>query len=339
MSTQRFSPRVALRTLSSRLMRLYGRSLYGALLLMAIGGLAVPALVGGYLLIGVQEQQGARRELDDTLRRNADILALGMQESLWNMNADAARSLVDSLMRDPAVLRVTVRAQGDSDFVDRSVAQAPTGHVLRAERDVVVHGQAIGRVLVEMDDSRSQQDLRAKQWRYAMVLAGQLAVSLLLIVLLLKRRLDAPLRSLMQFSDRLSRGKFDAPLALDSDDELGRLGRQLERMRIAIAELFEDIGRREERFRTIVTQVPGAVFRARPDGTIDFVSDAIEDISGYAAHRTRSNTASSTPAASSAGCWRAASRSASRARPRSGSTGSFPTSASASTTRCASKPC
>jgi len=115
------------------------------------------------------------------------------------------------------------------------------------------------------------------------VLAVQLIVSLLLILLLLRRRLLAPLGTLMSFSDRLSRGKFDTPLALSTNDELGRLGGQLERMRIAIGDLFQDIGRREERFRTIVTQVPGAVFRARPGGTIDFVSDAIEDISGYPA--------------------------------------------------------
>ncbi|MCS0582763.1 EAL domain-containing protein [Massilia pinisoli] len=271
--------------LPARLARLYGRSLYTALLVLVSGGLGVPAVVGGYLLIGVQEQQAARRELDDTLQRNADILALGMQESLWNMNVDAARSLVDSLMRDPAVVHVHVGAQVEGDFIDRRAVAAPSGHVLRAERDVVVHGQPIGHVAVEMDDSRSQQSLRAKQARYALVLAVQLGVSLLLILILLRRRLLAPLGTLMSFSDRLSRGKFDAPLALSTNDELGRLGGQLERMRIAIGDLFQDIGRREERFRTIVTQVPGAVFRARPGGLIDFVSDAIEEISGYPASR------------------------------------------------------
>jgi diguanylate cyclase (GGDEF)-like protein/PAS domain S-box-containing protein len=283
MSATGFLSRIAFPQLPSRLGRLYGHSLYGALLLMALGGLAIPAALGGYLLLGVQEQQAARRGLQNDLQRNADILALGMQESLWNMNAEAARSLVDSLMRDPAVVHVRVRAQADADFIDRHAHAEPAGQRLRAERDVMVRGQAIGRVLVEMDDSRSQQELRAKQWRYAMVLAGQLAVSLLLFVLLLQRRLVAPLRTLMGFSDDLSRGRFDTPLALRSRDELGRLGRQLERMRIAIGELFEDIGRREERFRSIVTQVPGAVFRARPDGVVDFVSDAIDDISGYPA--------------------------------------------------------
>jgi diguanylate cyclase (GGDEF)-like protein/PAS domain S-box-containing protein len=283
MSVTAFLSRIAPVRLPARLGHLYGRSLYGALLLMALGGLALPAALGGYLLLGVQEQQAARRGLQDNLQRNADILALGMQESLWNMNAEAARSLVDSLMRDPAVVHVRVRAQDDADFIDRHASARPAGRLLRAEREVVVRGEAVGRVLVEMDDSRSQQELRAKQWRYAMVLAGQMAVSLLLFVLLLQRRLLAPLRTLMGFSDDLSRGRFDTPLALASHDELGRLGRQLERMRIAIGELFEDIGRREKRFRSIVTQVPGAVFRARPDGAIDFVSDAIGTICGYPA--------------------------------------------------------
>jgi diguanylate cyclase (GGDEF)-like protein/PAS domain S-box-containing protein len=282
--------RVAKHALSLRLPRLYGRSLYGALLLMVFGGLAVPALVGSYFLVGVQERQAARANLDETLQRNADILALGMQESLWNMNADAARSLVESVMRDPAVLHVQVRAQVADDFLDQRAAGPAEGRVFRAERTVVAHGQPIGHVLVEMDDSRSQHELRAKQWRYAGVLAVQLAVSLLLIVLLLKRRLLAPLRSLTGFSDRLSRGDFDTPLVLSSHDELGQLGMQMDRMRLAIRELFADIGRREERFRTIVTQVPGAVFRARPGGAIDFVSDAIQEISGYPARLFMSAT-------------------------------------------------
>jgi hypothetical protein len=71
---------------------------HGALLLVVFGGLVIPAIIGSYLLIGVHEQkQPARRE---KLQRNADILALGMQESLWNMNAESAHSLVESVMRD-----------------------------------------------------------------------------------------------------------------------------------------------------------------------------------------------------------------------------------------------
>jgi diguanylate cyclase (GGDEF)-like protein/PAS domain S-box-containing protein len=271
------------RGLRARLGQLYGLSIYGALLLVVFGGLVIPAIVGSYLLVGVQEQKSARAALDEDLQRNADILALGMQESLWNLNADSARSLGNSLMRDPAVLRIRVSGDAGADFMNLGSARAASGAVYSAKRDIVVGGERIGRVLVEMDDAHSQQELRGKQSNFALVLAGQLGISLLLIVVFLNARLLKPLRTLMQFSDRLSHGDFDTPLALPGGDELGRLGSQMEQMRIAIRHLFEDIGQREERFRTIVTQVPGAVFRVRPGGRIDFVSDAIEEISGYSA--------------------------------------------------------
>jgi diguanylate cyclase (GGDEF)-like protein/PAS domain S-box-containing protein len=273
------------RELPSKLAKLYGSSIYGALLLVVCGGLAIPAIVGSYLLIGVQERRLAATALHESLQRNADILALGMQESLWNMNTEAARSLVDSVMRDPAVLQVQVRGQAGAGFLDVRSPAAASGQLYRTQREIVVRGERIGAIEVVMDDARSQRELRAKQANSVLVLAGQLGVSLLLIVLFLKRRLHSPLRQLMGFSDRLSRGDFETPLALDVHDELGRLGGQLEQMRVAIRHLFEDVGRREERFRTIVTQVPGAVFRARPGGAIDFVSDAIEEISGYPARR------------------------------------------------------
>jgi diguanylate cyclase (GGDEF)-like protein/PAS domain S-box-containing protein len=267
----------------ARLSKLYGLSIYGALLLVVFGGLVIPAIVGSYVLIGVQEQRAARTALDESLQRYADILALGMQESLWNMNTESAQSLVHSVMRDPSVLQIQVVGQSDTQFVNAESPNRPLGNVYRAERDIMVRGERIGRVLVVMDDARSRHELRAKQISYALVLACQLAVSLLLIVLFLNTRLLSPLRKLMAFSDRLSHGDFETSLDLHGGDELGRLASQMEQMRVAIKHLFEDIARREERFRTIVTQVPGAVFRVKPEGAVDFISDAIEQISGYPA--------------------------------------------------------
>ena len=280
-----FLSRSIFRAIPSHLRSLQRRSIYGALLLVVFGGLAVPALVGGAFLIGVQEREAAVRGLNEALARNVDILALGMQQPLWDMNHEAAAALVESFVRDPAIVHVAVRGLADQVLIERGTALPAGARAYRAERDVVMRGQKLGHVVIAMGDHFSQQALRAKQRNYALVLALQLAVSLLLIALLLRRRLLGPLRTLTGFSDRLARGDFDTPLALGGDDELGRLGGQMERMRTAIGQLFADIGRREEQFRTIVAQVPGAVFRARPGGPIDFVSDAIEDISGYPPER------------------------------------------------------
>ncbi len=278
-------------------------------------------------------------------------------------------------MRDRSVLQVEVVGQADTQFMKLHSPRQAAGNVYRAEREILVRGERIGRFMVEMDDARSQQELREKQLSYVFVLAAQLMVSLLLIVLFLNSRLIKPLRKLMRFSDRLSHGDFETRLDLTGSDELGRLASQLEQMRVAIKRLFEDIGQREERFRTIVTQVPGAVFRFRPDGPIDFVSDAIEEISGYSAAQVHAQHHAfmdqpdragrpqeaaplgvrgdpqrrvvrsgvphpSTPPATSAGWPRTASRSRTTATAtRRGWTASSPTSASASTTRCASRRC
>jgi diguanylate cyclase (GGDEF)-like protein/PAS domain S-box-containing protein len=276
-------PRIDLRGLTSKLTRFYARSVYGAMLMVIVGGLVIPVLVAGYFLLVVQERQSTVTELNETLQRNADILSLGMQESLWDMNTDAARSLVESVMRDPSVVRIRVHGVSDTGFIDVHAAPRPLGQVLHAERDIVVQGERIGQLRIEMDDLLREQALHRKQRNYALVLAVQVLVSLLLILAFLRRRLRMPLRTLADFSDRLSRGDFDTPLVLDAAGELGRLGTQMERMRVAIRDLFVDVARREEQFRTIVTQVPGAVFRARPGGAIDFVSDAIEDICGVPA--------------------------------------------------------
>ncbi|TFW35695.1 EAL domain-containing protein [Massilia horti] len=276
-------PRFAFHGLSFTLNRLYGGSIYAALLLVVCGGLVVPAVVGCYVIVGVQARQAAERALDESLRRNADILAHGVQAALRSRDREAARSLVDSVMGNPAVVHVAVRAPDDPGFIDVRAAAPAEGRLYRAEREIVAQGQPIGRIEVEMDDRRNQQQLHERQSAYAMVLGCQLGVSLLLIVLFLRRRLLWPLRALTQFSDRLAKGDFDTPLELHGRDELGRLGGQMDRMRGAIRQLFADVARREERFRTMMTQVPGAVFRASPGGQIDFVSDAILEITGYPA--------------------------------------------------------
>src|SRR5690349_17651490 len=185
--------RIDVRRLMSGLTRFYARSVYGAMLMVIVGGLVIPVLVAGYFLLVVQERQSTVAELNDTLQRNADILSLGMRESLWDMNTDAARSLVESVMRDPSVVRIRVHGVSDAGFIDVHAAPRPLGRVLHAERDIVVQGERIGQLRIEMDDLLRAEALHRKQRNYALVLAVQVLVSLVLILAFLRRRLRMPL--------------------------------------------------------------------------------------------------------------------------------------------------
>jgi diguanylate cyclase (GGDEF)-like protein/PAS domain S-box-containing protein len=291
--------RTAFRSLMSRLSRLFGQSMFGALLLVVIGGMVMPATIGSYVLFAVQERRAEARLLEIAVQRNADILAFGMQESLWNMNVEGARALAESVMRDPAVQRVRVLDAAQAVVIDlgadargKAASVHPGARLTHAERAIVYRGEALGKIAIDMDDARIGADMRARQFNYLVVLALQLGVSLLLILLFLRVRLQTPLRQLEAFSAALSRGQFDTPMPVDRADELGRLGRQMDQMRGAIRKLFVDIGRNEEQFRTIVSQVPGAVFRSRPDGPIDFFSEEAAAITAYpVAHFMHGGTA------------------------------------------------
>ncbi|WP_217619502.1 hypothetical protein, partial [Achromobacter sp. GbtcB20] len=70
----------------------------------------------------------------------------------------------------------------EAGFIDVRAPDRPLGRVLRAEREIVVHGQPIGRLTIEMDDRRSAQALHRKQDNYALVLALQVALPMALIV-------------------------------------------------------------------------------------------------------------------------------------------------------------
>ncbi|HEV7914229.1 MAG TPA: ATP-binding protein, partial [Albitalea sp.] len=78
---------------------------------------------------------------------------------------------------------------------------------------------------------------------------GQLLLSVVLIVGLLNARLLAPVRRLMVDSDRLARRELDVPFVWRRDDELGSLGAGLERTRLALQGLFDELEAKNRQLR------------------------------------------------------------------------------------------
>jgi diguanylate cyclase (GGDEF)-like protein/PAS domain S-box-containing protein len=270
------------RLLRYPLRSLYRNSIYGALALMMAGSLVVPAVLGAFLMLGLREERDILAQLEASLQRYADIVAVRAGETFGAGEPADLEPLVRTILRDEQVVSVRIERAGRAPLAfGAGTPQAAGGELHRAARDITLAGSAAGRIEVAMDDRPARAALREKQRFYGAVMAVHLGCSLLLILFILRQRIVRPLRRLMHFSDRLSGGDFDTPLRVDGPDEIGRLGRQLDRMRGAVKQLFDDIGQREARFRTIVMQVPGAVFRFRPGGHVEFISDRVEAISGY----------------------------------------------------------
>lgn len=217
--------------------------LRASIVLAVIIGLLIPASVTSLLTLG-QREQALTRQLFEDQKRLTEILALGMQEPLWNLSYDAGRPLFESLLSDERVSSLMVRDQKFGVFLAKEIPERRRGRQFTLSRDVLYNGNVIGYVTVEMDSGQLDAEVARNRATFAATVLGQLLLSLALIVFLLQQRLLAPIRRLMQESQRLAQRQLSEPFVWNGDDELGNLGRSLESTRLALQALFDELERK-----------------------------------------------------------------------------------------------
>jgi signal transduction histidine kinase/ActR/RegA family two-component response regulator len=214
--------------------------LRASIVLAVVVGLLIPVSVSSLMTLG-QRESALQQQLASDHKRLTDIVTLGMQEPLWNLSREAGRPLFDSLMGDPRVASVVVRDKKFGVFLSEDHPERRKGHQTSLDRDVVYNGNVIGYVSVEMDSGQLDAEIARDRRTFVLTVLGQLLLSTLLTVSLLQFRLLAPIRRLMQESERLAHKEFSEPFVWRRDDELGSLGGSLEGTRQALQGLFDEV--------------------------------------------------------------------------------------------------
>ena len=174
-------------------------------------------------------------------RHVTDILALGMQEPLWNVNADSGRPLLASLFMDERIVSIKVRDKKTGDFLWKEYPARRHGRSAHLIRTVSRDDMVIGNVDLEMAGGLIDDEIADERRHFALTVGGALLLSMVMIVALLQRRLLGPIKRLMQESARLAEGDFSLPFVWRRDDELGALGRSVEHTRQALQAYFVEI--------------------------------------------------------------------------------------------------
>jgi len=91
------------------------------------------------------------------------------------------------------------------------------------------------------------------------------------------------LKVLVERTREISRGNLTEKIKIKSDDEIGILARSFNDMVQQLSEREDSLRKSEEQQRTLISNIPGAVYRCAYDNdwTMQHVSDFIEEISGY----------------------------------------------------------
>lgn len=209
-------------------------------------GLLLPSLLGGGWLLE-QRRAALMQLLHEDHARLTDILTSSMQEPLWNLSPPNGRPLLDAVMSDRRVVGVIIRDEQGRAFLMAQQATRRQGEQFVQIRPIMAPREGkrlLGDVAVEMDSSMVQQSLQRDRQIFLMVMAGELLVSLAVIMLLLNASLLEPLRRLREDAVQLASRKLAQSFFWSRHDELGDLGRSLESTRQALQTLFQELEQR-----------------------------------------------------------------------------------------------
>ncbi|GAB4061700.1 sensor histidine kinase [Uliginosibacterium sediminicola] len=213
------------------------RAIVAAVLL----GVMLPAmLVGAHQARALYK--GLQANVAHVMQREASIVALGVRESLWALDVESVRTLVEAVADDSAIVSVEVLDLQRGVFASAERPQRrgeAAEHV--TEAPVTHHGDVIGRVRLTITEAPLLKELRGQLLTLGGVLLVQIVASVLLILWVLHQRISYPLQRLAHEAGRLAQGELDERIDPLRYDEIGEVQIQLEVTRRALRSLIASL--------------------------------------------------------------------------------------------------
>jgi len=163
-----------------------------------------------------------------------------------------------------------IQAALDGDLYEEDVGGG--GTVVAAPIDV--EGRIEGAVLADASRPEAlQQSLDALREARLTTLAIAFGVAVL-VAILISFLITPRLRRLAVSAAQIAAGRLDRPVQARGRDEIGDLGRALERMRLGLRQSFHALSSERDRLSAIFESLGDAVMVVPPEGTVRFANPA-----------------------------------------------------------------
>ena len=131
---------------------------------------------------------------------------------------------------DPLVVQATQDLSSDYDILDAIARIDQQTYIKQLKIPITSSGQLLGEIWL----GYSIQNVQHESWQAAIItLTSTIIVSMLLAVLsvlLFNRQINKPLQDLAKFAQAFEAGEYNQRISLHHEDEIGQLGRALNRM-------------------------------------------------------------------------------------------------------------
>lgn len=251
-----------------------------AVVVAVLLGVMLPAILVGVFISQVISREKLNTQIASTLQHDSDVLAVGIRESLSTFDRESGSALVETIMKDPALVSIEVLDTKHRRLVFREYPERREGPIHLLDRPVLHRQATIGRIRIEISEAPFRQALQGQILGLSGLLCLQVLGSVLLILMVLQRRIGGPLKRLSDEAASLAQGELTVPIVPLHNDEIGQVESRLELTRQALQGLFHSLEHknrvlevdlrermrvestlrdREQRLRTLVEQSPLAV--------------------------------------------------------------------------------
>lgn len=232
----------------------YATPLRWAVVLTLLFGLLLPGAALMFYNLRVTKE-AVMETLGRDLRRSTQVLALSLVEPIWQVSPDLGQPMVEAQFDDERFVSVVVTEASSTKPSLRQDKPNPNPALsMSYELPIEREGREIGRVKVTMSAEPQLQRAQEEMLFDGLRLLLMAAMSMALILWLLRRRVLIPMEMLSKAATELGSGHLGKPLQIEGSDEIGRVGQAMERMRLALLEAFDRLRQHAQTLEEQVAQ-------------------------------------------------------------------------------------
>jgi two-component system NtrC family sensor kinase len=275
--------------------------LIGIILFVTILALGI-----GFTLVIVSNITSFKEDMKNNTIVTAQVIGEYCVSPLIFEDRAGAEEILATLADVPSITKARVYDAREELFVsfatsEEPVAQSPVvrerssefvDNYLHVYQPIIYKDEYYGMIYLQTSTQLLDKKIR-DYLRYMALLMVGLTIVAVFLAIRLQRIISKPILNLARVAQQIAEEKdYSIRVQKQGSDETGLLYDgfnnmldQVQHRELERDSAYDALREGEEKFRTLTSNIPGAVYRCanNPDWTMDFISDVIEDISGYKA--------------------------------------------------------
>jgi len=226
------------------------QALIGMIILSLLAPL--PILLGTYVHSAYKAKQEV---LYETNVKKFNLSSEIFSESLWNYYPELGQKLVDQLTFEPHIVSIKVSDTDKKDFLYwESSDKKLTKETFTFEKALEKDGRIIGFFEMHFRKLGVLESVINDMTLFGSILVLQAIFLIVIISLIYTYKVMRPIRRLVEDATLLANQKLETPFVWNDHDEIGVLGVVLDKTRLKLKELFENLKGENERLEEKVKQ-------------------------------------------------------------------------------------